>query len=471
MGATGQAGDGTATQAVVAAPAPAVLLDPARLARARRVALVILVVLLGALLGDRLLYFVHDPLLGGYAVLMIAVLTTVFCSAFGFYRDPSLDPPVSTDVLLVSCLLAVRNEREMIDACIESVLASDYPRLELIVVDDGSDDGTGEHLADTWSDEPRVQVLRLPHSHGKKRALVEGASRAQGEYFVFTDSDCVLEPTAISRVVAAFAAHPEIGAVSGHARALNRDQNLLTRIQDTWYENQFSVSKAAESVFGCVTCVSGPLAAFRREAIYNFLPAWAADTFLGREFRFATDRQLTGYVLGAPWVGEKLKAEFADTPFVRDEPYPLRRWRVVYVKAARVGTVVPWTFGRLIKQQIRWKKSFIRNQFFTGSFYWRRGPVPAFVFYARSLFVLAMPVMLTRHLLYLPMRGAYTLGALYFVGVGLKGFIWAAAYKAENPACGRWIYRPLMSLMIVLFFSPLLLYSLLTIRRNVWARG
>lgn len=431
----------------------------------------ILVALLVGLLGVRIVYFVQDPFLGAYAVLMIVVLATVLCAAFAFYRDPSLDVPLGTETPLVSCLLAVRNERAMIDACIRSVLASDYPNLELIVVDDGSDDGTGEHLTEAWAHEPRTQVLRLPVSCGKKRALVEGASRARGEYFVFTDSDCVVETTAISRVIRAFAAHPEIGAVSGHARALNRDQNLLTRIQDTWYENQFSVSKAAESVFGSVTCVSGPLAAFRREAVYNFLPAWASDTFLGREFRFATDRQLTGYVLGAPWVGEKLKARFADSPFVRDHPYPVRHWRVEYVKAARVGTVVPWTFDRLIKQQVRWKKSFVRNQFFTGSFYWRRGPVPAFVFYARSLFVVAMPLMLARHLLYLPVRGAYALGAFYFVGVGLKGFIWAAAYKAENPACRRWIYRPLMSLMIVLFFSPLLLYSLVTIRKDVWARG
>jgi cellulose synthase/poly-beta-1,6-N-acetylglucosamine synthase-like glycosyltransferase len=437
----------------------------------RRTALVVVFFLLTALLATRVLYFVNDPVLGGYAVGMISVLAVVLCAAFGFYRDPSLDPPLTSEKGLVSCLVAVRNEREMIDACIASALASDYPNLELIVVDDGSDDGTAEHLAAAWGDDPRVRLILLPASRGKKRALVAAAEHARGDYFVFTDSDCVLEPTAIGRVIAAFVAHPEIGACAGHARALNRDRNLLTRIQDTWYESQFSVSKAAESVFGAVTCVSGPLAAFRREAIYNFLPAWAGDTFLGKEFRFATDRQLTGYVLGGPWIGAKLKAQYADSRFVSEHDYPLRAWRVESVKSARVATVVPWSFARLIKQQVRWKKSFIRSQFFTGSFYWRRGPVPAFIFYARSLFVLAMPLMLVRHLIYLPLRGGYLLGVLYFAGVGLKGFLWAAAYKAENPACKRWIYRPLMSLMIVLCFSPLLLYSVATVRRNVWSRG
>jgi hypothetical protein len=57
-----------------------------------------------------------------------------------------------------------------------------------------------------------------------------------------------------------FLADAEIGAVSGHCRALNGDRNLLTKIQDSWYEGQYSVRKAFESVFGAVTCVSGPLA-------------------------------------------------------------------------------------------------------------------------------------------------------------------------------------------------------------------
>jgi cellulose synthase/poly-beta-1,6-N-acetylglucosamine synthase-like glycosyltransferase len=453
-----------------AAPLPGAGSHSGRSARAR-VFVVVVFGLLTLLLATRVVYFINDPVLGVYAIVMMVVLAIVMGAAFGFYRDPSFDAPLTTERPLVSCLVAVKNELEMIDDCIASVLASDYQNLELIVVDDGSTDGTSAHLLMAYGDHPRIRLLLLSQSVGKKRALTVAAEQTRGDFLVFTDSDCVLDRQAVSRVMAAFAAHPDIGALAGHARAHNRDQNLITRIQDTWYENQFSVSKAAESVFGAVTCVSGPLAAFRREAIYNFLPAWADDTFLGREFRFATDRQLTGYVLGGSIVGAKLKRRYADSSFVRDQDYPTRAWRVEYVKSARVTTVVPWSFRRLIKQQVRWKKSFVRNQFFTGAFYWRRGPLPAFVFYSRSLFVLAMPVMLVRHLVYLPVRGDVFLGALYFLGVIVKGFVWAAAYKAENPKCKRWIYRPLMSLMIIFCFSPLILYSVATIRRNVWARG
>jgi cellulose synthase/poly-beta-1,6-N-acetylglucosamine synthase-like glycosyltransferase len=288
---------------------------------------------------------------------------------------------------------------------------------------------------------------------------------------VFSDSDCVVASDALERIVRAFSAHPELGGVSGHARALNADQNLLTRMQDTWYEGQFAVWKAAESVFGAVTCISGPLAGFRREAVLNFLPAWANDRFLGRDFPFATDRQLTAYVLGAAHVGERLKRQHADAPLVREQDFACRPWRTGYVKSARVETVVPWTMRRLFRQQVRWKKSFLRNLVFVGRFQWRRGPLPALLFYGRALFILAAPVMAVRHLVWLPAHGAYALCLLYLAGILFKGCLWALIYKAENPGCSRWVYRPLMSFLTTVGFSVLLPYSLLTIRRSVWARG
>jgi cellulose synthase/poly-beta-1,6-N-acetylglucosamine synthase-like glycosyltransferase len=414
---------------------------------------------------------VRDPLLVGYGILVLLTMAVVIVLAFAFYRDPSFDPPKQAWEPLVSCLVAVKNEEGVIACCVESLFASTYARCEVIVVDDGSSDRTREVLEGLRGRYPELQVVTLPESVGKKRALTRGVERARGELFVFTDSDCVVAEDAVTRLVAAFVAHPQLGAVSGHARALNADQNLLTRVQDTWYEGQFSVWKAAESVCGAVTCISGPLAGFRREAVLNFLPAWANDRFLGRDFPFATDRQLTAYVLGAPYVGEELKRRHADSPLIVAQSYACRSWRTGYVKSARVETVVPWTMRRLLRQQVRWKKSFVRNVFFVGRFQWRRGPVPALLFYGRAIFIVAAPLMAIRHLVWLPAQGAYDLCGLYLVGVLFKGCIWALAYRAENPDCPRWVYRPLMSILTVIGLSLLLPYSLLTIRRGVWARG
>jgi cellulose synthase/poly-beta-1,6-N-acetylglucosamine synthase-like glycosyltransferase len=286
----------------------------------------------------------------------------------------------------------------------------------------------------------------------------------------FTDSDCVLAPDALARCVNALVRHPELGAVSGHARALNANSSLLTRMQDVWYEGQFRVMKAAEATFGSVTCVSGPLAVFRREAIYNYLPAWANDRFLGGEFRFATDRQLTGYVLGQRWVGQKLKDANADSPFVYSIDYPERLWRVSYVNSAMVWTNVPSSFRAFYKQQIRWKKSFIRNLCFTGRFMWRRGPGPALLYYGHVLWVLAAPVMAVRHLIWAPLHGLWFLTFLYLCGVVLKGSVYGFAYHLDNPKDPNWVCRPLMSLLSSLTLSWLLVYSAVTIRVGIWAR-
>jgi cellulose synthase/poly-beta-1,6-N-acetylglucosamine synthase-like glycosyltransferase len=445
--------------------------EPRAAGSGRRLVAYLLVAPLTVLLGFRLDGFLHDPLFSGYGAVVLGTTAVVLYLAFAHYRDPSLDLPIDAATPRVSCVVAVRNEELVIERCVESLFASDYPRVEVIVVDDGSTDATPVLLVELRARHPGLQVIRLPASVGKKRALTVGVERAAGEIFVFSDSDCVVAPDAVTRLVCAFAAHPGLGAVSGHARALNADQNILTKAQDTWYEGQFSVWKAAESVFGAVTCISGPLAAFRREAVMNFLPAWANDRFLGKEFPSATDRQLTSYVLGAPYVGDKLKRRHADSPFVLARDYPCQRWQTGYVKSARVRTVVPWTLRRLLSQQVRWKKSFIRNLVFVGLFQWRRGPVPSLLFYGRAVFILAAPLMAVRHLVWLPLHGAYLLSALYIVGILFKGCIWALAYRAENPGCPRWIYRPFMSLLTALVFSMLLPYSLLTLRRGVWARG
>jgi cellulose synthase/poly-beta-1,6-N-acetylglucosamine synthase-like glycosyltransferase len=371
---------------------------------------------------------------------------------------------------LVSCLVAVRDDVLLVERCIRSLLAQSYATLEVIVVDDVSGDGTRE-LVIRLEQELPIQVLLLDTNVGKKRALTLAAQRATGSFFVFTDSDCVLDPNAIERCLLAFQAHPGIGAVSGHARALNADQNLLTRMQDVWYDGQFGVAKAAESVFGSVTCVSGPLAAFRREAIYNYLPAWAGDRFLGGEFRFATDRQLTGYVLGQKWIGADLKRKYADSPMVSAIDYPERRWSVAYVRSARAWTQVPDGFSRMVRQQVRWKKSFVRNMFFTGIFYWRRGIYPTAIFYSHAVWVVMAPVLAARHLIWLPLQGQWLLVGLYLAGVLFKGTIWGLAYRRQNRGDRRWVYRPLMSLLSAVVLSWLLVYSILSLRKNVWSRG
>ena len=67
--------------------------------------------------------------------------------------------------------------------------------------------------------------------------------------------------------------------------------------------------------------------------------------------------------------------------------------------------------------------------------------------------------------------GRLALTGLYLAGVFLKGGMWAAAYRWQNPRDPRWIYRPLMSVLSAVVLSTLIVYSAATLRRNVWWRA
>lgn len=415
-----------------------------------------------------------NGLLATYGLILITVLSGTFLIVFLKYKDPyevamdELDP-AARNYPLVSCLVAVKDEEVMIRTCVESMLAQTYPNKEIIVVDDASTDRTGEILDEMTAEHP-IRVIHMPENVGKKKALAKALREARGEIFAFTDSDSVWAPDAIERVAAILEHRPDVGAVSGHCRALNARENTVTRMQDAWYEGQFRIRKGFESVFGAVTCVSGPLAVYRRAAVYNFIPAWENDTFMGEQFKFATDRTMTGFVLGGQQLGPMLRERYADSPFVSEEQYPDRNWKVVYSKSARAWTIVPDTTRKMIRQQIRWKKSFIRNIFFTGKFYWRRPFIPALFYYLHILIVLVGPFIVTIHLLYLPLKGNLLYIVPYILAVTFIGLLFGLAYKLEHRKDNRWIFRPLMSLFSTFILSWLLFYSAATIRRMNWFR-
>ena len=407
-----------------------------------------------------------------YGVTVTAIVFMQMAFAMLRYSDPALiaaPKPLTAPPPLVSCMVAVHNEADIIAQCVHSLLAQSYAECEVIIVDDASTDETPDILARLAGEHP-IQVISLERNVGKKRALGAAILRARGDIYAFSDSDSVWAPDALERSVRIFRSAPDIGAVSGHCRALNANATLLTKIQDSWYEGQFSVRKAFESVFGSVSCVSGPLAVFRKEAIRNFIPAWMDDRFLRQEFRFATDRTLTAYVLADQRRAEKLKAGHRGSPFLEAD-YGYTRWRTVYSKSVRAWTAVPSSFRTLIKQQVRWKKSFLRNLWFTGGFYWRRPFPVALNYYLHVLFVLAGPFVAFRHLIYLPLHGNVESGLLYLAGIAVIGSMFALAFRHEEPNSTRWVYRPLMSLLSTLVLSWLVFYSILTIKKMTWSRA
>jgi len=107
-----------------------------------------------------------------------------------------IDPP------LVSVLVPARNEERNIGRCVRSLLDQDYPRLEVLVLDDDSNDGTAAIVEELAQRDSRLRLLRgqplPPDWHGKAYACYQLARAARGEWLLFTDADTEHTPRCVS---------------------------------------------------------------------------------------------------------------------------------------------------------------------------------------------------------------------------------------------------------------------------------
>lgn len=121
-------------------------------------------------------------------------------------RLATLTAPVPTAWPRVSLVLAARNEGATVGAAVPTMLALDYPELELIAVNDRSEDDTGAVLDRLAAADPRLRVVHLRELPagwmGKNHALHTGAEQAAGDWILFTDADIHFAPDALRRAVA-----------------------------------------------------------------------------------------------------------------------------------------------------------------------------------------------------------------------------------------------------------------------------
>lgn len=322
---------------------------------------------------QNLYFFWFDVPVFLYSLLVGSFLLSRFLFA-SFYRpvqDRGYRPTISV-------IVPAHNEEEHIGRTIRQIMESEYPveKLQLIVVDDGSQDQTLEAIKRTREDYPETIAIHLSEAQGKRHALATGVEVATGEILVFTDSDSFVKPEALKQLVQRFT-DPRVAAVTGHCEVENIWTNMLTKMQAVRYYVAFRIMKAAESVFGCVTCLSGPLSAYRREPLMEIMEDWLHQTFLGRMTTFGDDRSLTNNLLK-------------------------RGYRVHYESSALLSTMVPEDFGVFMKQQMRWKRSWFRESLLASLFMWRKEPLMALSFYLGFLLPLFAPVIVLRALVYTP---------------------------------------------------------------------
>src|SRR5579862_662267 len=168
----------------------------------------------------------------------------------------------------VAVLIPAYNEEKVIERTVRAVLASDYPGLHVIVIDDGSTDNTLKVARRAFADETAsglVVFLTKPNS-GKAEALNFGLEHLRDEeIFVGIDADTVIAHDAISRLVPHFL-DAKVGAVAGNAKVGNR-VNLWTRWQALEYITSQNFERRALDVLGAVSVVPGAIGAWRVSAV------------------------------------------------------------------------------------------------------------------------------------------------------------------------------------------------------------
>jgi hyaluronan synthase len=377
----------------------------------------------------------RDPVFGGYSFLVTLYVLARFSLAPLYRPTPDTGHRPSCSIVIPAF-----NEEGCIEATIDACFSADYPAdlIEVVVVDDGSGDRTWERMLAARERHPSLLCVQFSQNRGKRAAMAEGIRRSSGEICVFIDSDSVIEPDGLAHIMADFR-DEKVGAVVGTADVMNKAQNRMTKMQQVRYFVAFRVVKGSESVFGAVTCASGCFSAYRRSALLAILPKWEGQRFLGRPATYGDDRALTNYIL--------------------------RDHKVTYQSLARSHTLAPDTLKAFLIQQIRWRKSWLRESLHVVRFMWRKHPIAAILTYLGVFFPWVAPVVAFRSLYWhsfmtgspwFYLMGAYVMALLY------------SLYYAVSRKSPLWHHGITFIVIYMAFLVWLTYYALLTLRDTGW---
>ncbi|HEY9493043.1 MAG TPA: hypothetical protein VIP56_13730, partial [Nitrososphaeraceae archaeon] len=286
-----------------------------------------------------------------------------------------------------------------------------------------------------------------------------------------------------------------VGAVTGQGRVRGAySDNILLKMQQVYIDGSCRVIKGAESSFDSLTCCSGSLSFYKREAIQDFIHDWAHDRFLGVDFKFCTDRRLTAHVLATKpklynndildnkqddyrknipilQIGkddiDTMKSS-SDPDIDDDKARPRAYWKVLFSRSIKVTIGVPGTLPDLVKQQIRWKKSFLRSLSSTGGIFWKRPFYAAMLYYIQTGMKFIRPLILLHAVILLPLSGNILSPVLWLSGLVFTAMIYGVDYRLRHPGDKLWLYRPLFLLLSTFVYTWLLFWAGITIRKQSW---
>ncbi|MGY0374667.1 glycosyltransferase [Clostridium sp. JNZ J1-5] len=397
--------------------------------------------------AESIIYFKFNKWIYLYSIIAAVFLLSRYL--FGVLYKPM---PIDVDYTPgVTIIIPCFNEAEWIERTILSCINQDYPidNLEIIVVDDCSNDNSVDKIKETINklnneaerfDAPnRVKYFVQEKNLGKREALSRGVLNAKHDLVVFVDSDSFLDPFAIRNLVQPFK-DPKMGGVSGRTDVANTYTNTLTKMQSVRYYIAFRIMKAAEAYFDAVTCLSGPLSCYRKQIIMDNMDEWINQKFLGQKATFGDDRAMTNFVLNGH--------------------------RTSYQDTAICSTIVPNKYKVFLKQQMRWKRSWLRESIIAGKFMWKKEPFMAAFFYMGVFVPIAAPVIVCYNLVYIPIVHKI-FPTTFLVGLLMMALMMSFAQMLFRKST-TWIF----GMVFCIFYEAVLLWQMpiawVTFWKSTW---
>ena len=274
----------------------------------------------------------------GYGLRWIFLMVMIALNYWHEYCHPT---PLPAEWPFVSIFLPAYNEGDQIEGALQAFLVIDYPRFEVIVVDDGSKDDTyvkakrfeGSYV---FGD---IRVVKKPNG-GKWSALNLAYQMSSGQVILTADADGRVDQDALKRMVARLLHDDRVVAVSGYTRVMNR-VNLLTNCQTLEFVMWSGALRIPQNYTGTVLCLPGPLSLFRRSALEE----------VHRRFGTLTESALKPGVFDGPFEGSTFAEDFDVTIALLQ-----LGGRIQYDPLAGCDTDAPEDVFTLMNQRYRWAR-------------------------------------------------------------------------------------------------------------------
>ena len=277
-----------------------------------------------------------------YLNLFFLVVFFIFSSRiFLALSYKSFNEKISNDQK-IDLISSFYNEDEIIfQKFIKSICLQSFPVNKVILIDDGSSNSNNRNYAKKFLTSKNIDHKIIIHKRnkGQREGYVTGSNYINGDLVFFTDADTVLDKNCIKEIIKPFN-NQKIVAVCGNLRAENLT-NFITKLCDSRFLYAFEFIRAGQSRLRSVLCVSGPIGAYRSKILKLVLKdkeLFLNHNFLGKKVIAGDDRHLTTLV-----------RKYGD---------------VIFQKTACAKTLVKDSFLTLIRQQLRWNRSFLREYFF-----------------------------------------------------------------------------------------------------------